>query len=343
MPGPTAAQIADLVETTLKDLGRGQIIQIAQSQTDYEVYGKWFAKDRVMYDSGYGIQQTLMNKLPGAARHVKMYAVDEVAVSNLLTNMSIPWRHLTTNWSYEVREMLMNKGKARINKLIKPRRHGAMIDAIELIETAAWSCPSSTNTDDPYGVPYWIVKNASAGFNGGAPSGHTTIAGVNPTTVPTFKNYTGTYSLIGKTDVIPSLRTAYRKTAFKSPVGKEDFHGPKGKRYRLYVNEATISDMEEVGESQNENLGRDLAPFDGTMTFRKNPIIYVPELDSDTTNPIYGLDHWSFFPVVLSGDYFRESGPTQSPKQHNVFETHYDLTYNFVCMDRRRNFVFYKV
>ena len=107
----------------------------------------------------------------------------------------------------------------------------------------------------------------------------------------------------------------------------------------LYVNETTISGIEDLGEAQNENLGRDIATMDNAMVFRNHPILWVPKLDADTTNPVYGLDHSTFYPVCLKGDYLRESDAEKSPNNHNTYVVYVDLTYNFICVDRRRNWV----
>ena len=79
--------------------------------------------------------------------------------------------------------------------------------------------------------------------------------------------------------------------------------------------------------------------MDGQAVFKKIQFNWVPKLDDDTENPVYGIDITSFFPVVLAGDYLRESSPAKAAKQHNVFEVFVDLSYNFLCIDRRRNFV----
>jgi hypothetical protein len=70
---------------------------------------------------------------------------------------------------------------------------------------------------------------------------------------------------------------------------------------------------------------------------RVDPIIQVPKLDADTTNPIYFPDLATFYPVCLKGDYLRETGPIMSKDQHNAWKNFVDLTYNFICIDRRRN------
>ena len=110
------------------------------------------------------------------------------------------------------------------------------------------------------------------------------------------------------------------------------------------MNESTISDFEDVASQQNDNLGPDVASIDGTTTFRKHPVLYIPYLDDNAvqTNPIYMIDHSTWNPIVLKGDYLRETTPAKAAKQHNVFECFVDLSYNFICVDRRRNAVLYQ-
>ncbi len=341
----TDADIADLVVGTQKDLGKPDFQQIAQEITDYEIFPVMFKKDRVTFDSGTGIQKTLMTRLPDVARHVGWTEADTPSIQDLLTTLSIGWRHATTHWSYKRQEMLMNRGKSLITNVIKARRIGALIDQVETFEAAGWTAPTSSDDDtEPNGIPYYLVKyTGTPGFNGGAPSGHTTVAGVNLTTHPKFKNWAGTYVTVSKPDLIKKMRTMKRKTGFKSPVDVPDYFRGKGMRYRVYMNEATISTIEEVGESQNENLGRDIASIDGVnMAFRGHPLRYVPKLDDDTSDPVYFLDHSTWQVVALAGDWLRETDPIRDPEKHDWFTVYMDTTYNFLCLDRRRNGVLSK-
>lgn len=338
----TALDIADLVATTLRDLGPLRFQQIAQNLQYYEVFSKWFKKDKVVFDSGIGIQRTLMNALDStSSKHVGLMDTDQVNIPDVLDQLQIPWRHAQTSWAliYQT-DILMNRGKSLILNVIKPRRAAALLGLVEELEERAWgAAPASTDKLLPYSIQYWLVENATTGFNGGAPSGHTTVGGVSLTDSPTFKNYTADYNANTKGDLIKKLRTAHRKIRFKSPVTIQDYRGGVGDRYRLYVNENTISGFEDIGESQNENLGRDLASMDGTITFRRHPIIWVPKLDARTDDPVYMVDHSTFYPVCLRGDYLRESDATKAPNQHNVYQVFIDLTYNYLCVDRRRNAV----
>ena len=94
----TALEIADLVATTLRDLGPMRFQQIAQDLQTYEVFSKWFKKDKVVFDSGVGIQRTLMDKFDSsAAKHVGLLDTDQVNIPNVLSQLQIPWRHLQTS------------------------------------------------------------------------------------------------------------------------------------------------------------------------------------------------------------------------------------------------------
>jgi hypothetical protein len=342
MAALTAADIQDLVATTLRDLGPLRFQQIAQNLQYYEVFSRWFKKDKVVFDSGYGIQRTLMTSFDStSAKHVGLLDTDQVNIGDYLTTMNVPWRHAQTSWAliYQT-DILMNRGKSLILNVIKPKRAAALLGLVEELEDRAWGdAPGTTDTVLPYSIQYWLVENASTGFNGGLPGSHTTLAGVDLTAHPTFKNYTATYTSVTKSDLVKTMRTAHRKIRFKSPVTIEDYRGGVGDRFRIYVNESTMSSLEDLGEAQNENLGRDIASMDGTITFRRNPIIWVPKLDARTDNPVYMVDHSTFYPVCLKGDYLRESEAKEAPNQHNCYQVFLDLSYNYLCVDRRRNAV----
>ncbi len=336
-----ARQINDMVTGTLSHLEPNRFQQIAQELQHYEIMGKWLKADKVVLDHGEGIKRNLMHKTGGTFKHVGLYQKrDDLNVVDLLKQLTIPWVRAETYWAYDIDEINMNRGRALITNIIKPRRAGAMIDMAQGLEDAGWSSPALADTHLPYGVPYYIVKNNTVGFNGGLPSGHSTIAGINITTVANYKNYTGLYVDVSRTDLIDKMRTGMRKMNWQSPVTIQDYRGKMGQDMRVYMNDATIAVWERVAEDQNDNLGPDVASMDGTTTIKKHPVIYVPKLDEDSSNPVYMIDHQSFYPVVLANTYMREGEPMNDIQQANVFIIFLNLLYNFVCIDRRRNAVF---
>ncbi|MHB1950122.1 MAG: phage major capsid protein [Acidiferrobacteraceae bacterium] len=350
-------QINDLLLGTLKELGRNRFQQIAQNLQRYPVISRWFRKNKVQFDEGLGIQRNLMISLSNQARHTGVLTTDSADIPSLMAQLAINWRHAQNAWAFAYQEILTNRGKALVYNVIQPRRTDCMISLAEELENKAWTLAPSGDTTLPWGLPFWIVYAASAApgsFAGGYPSGYTTMAGIDLTAAPNFKNYSCTFSNVTKNDLINSMRAAHRKIGWFSPVNVQDYRKGEYGDLQLYVDEQNLRSFETVGESQNENLGRDLAPFGGaedvkyveaTLTFRRHPIRWVPQLDNTAvftaaTHPVYMIDHATFYPVCLAGDYLRESPVLRAPTQHNVFRVFVDLTYNYLCVDRRRNAVF---
>lgn len=336
-----ASEIKDLVKGTLNKLGRLRFNQIATRLQNYEAMGRIMKRQKVGFDSGKGITRSLMVDHSNAARNVGLYEEDVVNVGDVLQRVEIPWRHTTTNYAFDRRELKMNKGSQRIVNLMKVRRTDGMLALIELMEDNFWGKPEDSSDDKtPFGVPYWLVKNSSTGFNGGAPSGFSDGAG--GFTHDRWKNFTGTYDNVTKDDLIRLMRKAHRQTRWKAPVDVPDFRRGAGQRFRFYLNEAVIEKMEELGEAQNENLGRDLASMDNQIVFKNHPLVWVPKLDDDSDNPIYGLDYAWLQPVFLEGEYLHEEEPEKQSGQHTVYVVHIDLTWNLLCTDRRRQIVLYQ-
>ncbi|NQV06799.1 hypothetical protein HQ535_09615, partial [bacterium] len=70
----------------------------------------------------------------------------------------------------------------------------------------------------------------------------------------------------------------------------------------------------------------------------------VPEIEEqDTADPIYCIDHGTFKLYCRQGVYLRESKPATAPNQHNTSVVFVDLSYQYLCLNRRANGVLYKV
>jgi hypothetical protein len=331
-----AEEISDLITTTQKNLGPLRWTMIGNDLQEYIAMPSVLRKERVQFDSGYVIQRQVMTDLSNAAKQVGLFQKDVINVNDVMKTIEIPWRHSTTNYAIERREVSMNRQPAKIVDLVETRRTDAMWSLAELCENQMWSKPAdSSDETEIFGVPYWLVDNATTGFNGGNPDGFTSGAGgLDSATYTRWRNYTDRYVNVSKDDLVRKMRKAYAKIKFKAPIKFPNLDGAD--RYAIYVNYVTLAALEEIGESQNENLGRDIASMDGQIMFRRTPIKWVPKLDSDSKNPVKFINWGVFHPVFLSGEYMREEGPMQVNDQHNTFVTHVDMTWNFFCTNRRR-------
>lgn len=346
--GLALSDFADLVQGTLKELGPYNAVQqIAQNKQRYEVLSRWF-KDKTTLESGNSIQRQLMvgDGTTGPAEHNSPTDEDQVNLTDILKSITVPWRHALTKWMVVRQHMLVNRKPAAILDVIEQNRNWSMLSLHDEMERKAWgTAPTSSNTNDPWAVKYWVVQNATLGFNGGSPTGDNLIAGIDLSALPVsgqFNNYSGTYTLLTPGDAMPKLRTMHRKIGFMSPITMKDYTEGSGDTHRVYCNEATITGFEEVAMANADLSLRDVASVDGlNLSFKKNPIVWIPALDSDTNNPIYMLNHGVFKPVGLEGDYLHEE-QQPAPKQHNIVQYFVDLTYNYMCVDRRRQGVLYQ-
>jgi hypothetical protein len=339
MPTLQADDIADLIKLTQRELGKNKWTDIAYDLQEHIALPKLLKKERVGFGSGTGFQFNVNVSTSGAARMTGLHETDEVAITDTIVQGYVPWRHMTTNYAFDEREIKMNRAPARIVELVKVRRANAMIDLAALLETQFWSKPTdSTDNENLFGVPYWIVKSATEGFNGTDPSGFTAgAAGIASATYANWANWTGDYTAVTQDDLITKLRKASTYTKFMSPTPTPSYNS--GDRYGYYTNYAVLAPMERLLMAQNENLGNDLASKDGSVVFRRNPVTAVFKLDADTTNPVYGINWGEFGFVFLEGEYMNEVGPMRAGHQHKTHAVHIDTSVNIVCRNRRRLFV----
>ena len=332
-------QIVDLVTDTQRELGKLKWTPLASDLQEHTAMQQILPKKRVGFGSGEQVQFQVMVAHSGAAKNVGLYAEDAVNVGDVMKTGVVPWRNTTTNYAFERTEVAINRKPARIVNLVKSRRVDALTSLAELMEGNFWQGITALDSEvDPYGLNYWITRSATEGFNGGNPTGFSSgCAGLSSSTYPRYSNWTAQYTSVTKEDLIRKMRKAARQTKFKPPVPQPTYN--TGDNYGFYTNDPVIGLLEEALEAQNDNLGNDVASKDGQVMFHRRPVQWVPYLDDDSTNPIYGIN-WGVMKVIfLSGEYMVENKPKQSATQHKVYEVFVDLTYNLICRDRRRNFV----
>ena len=86
-----------------------------------------------------------MTDQSGSARDTGLYEVDQMNVADVMATASIPYRHMTANYSIERREIAINRAPAQIVDLVRIRRNDAMISLAEHIEKRFWHVPADTS------------------------------------------------------------------------------------------------------------------------------------------------------------------------------------------------------
>lgn len=328
-------QILDLVASTQPELQRLKLTNIAQGITKFHVMNSILTKDRVEFQSGTGWERSIQADLMNSARHVEPYEPDVVMTADTMKKVKGPWRMTQASYAIEAHEEAFNRpGQNRIQNFLNIKRNDALMGLIKLMEDTFWSKPEdSSDKKTPFGLFYWLVPNATAGFNGGNAAGFPD--GPGGLIHANFKNYTDQYTNVTKADLIKRMRTAAEETAFELPPQIKAVREGQNIMQTVYTSLAVKQAMETLAEQQNDNLGRDLASMDGKALFHGMPIIRIPALDS-LNDPVLMVNKEVFYPIVMTGWWLKESKPQISATQHNVVNVFIDTTWNLACTDRRR-------
>lgn len=350
MPSLSVSQLNGIVETTLKNNKTGGWTDINPALLQsYIAMSRLLKKNKMMFEGGESLEINLNTGTSGNARHAGLFSQDDVKVKDFPTKGDVPWKHTETSFALDVREKKISRGKTQLVDHILQRRTNSMIDLAVLMEDTFWGKPvDSTDSLTPYGIEYWISKTTGkinadhtqvngVGFHGGNPTGFASGPGnINCEVHSGWKNFAGNYSAVSKADLIKKMRVMHLMTDFKSPIKHPNYDtSGVSDAYQIYCNWNTYLELEDLLDAQNDNLGTDLSGQGGTMVFKKNQIVEVAKLNEDSSNPLYMMN-WNVFDIAcLEGEYMRETtGP--APGQHNVSQTHFDLTWNTRVTNRRK-------
>ena len=344
MAGVSNSDLMDLQKTTLANLPKDDF-EVVLTQQEYHVINKWFTSDKTQSDSGTSIERNIILDPQGNAQHVRLYQKLTSNVPENQVKITAPWCQVTGSFVMNRVETLRNRTPAGYIKLLKSRRVTAQLAMANLLEDRAFRSPDSASDDlNPRGIPYHLTKvdanTSSVGdFIGKTVrygDGTTTVvkAGINGTNNPNWKNYAFTYTAINR-ELVKRMSRAFYATMFRSPRTVKDLDSGSLSNFRIYVPLNVLVDLEDFADSKNENLGSDLLPFHGQVAFKRIPLLHTPQLNSDADQPIYGVNHQHFYPIVQEGDWMREDDPMNDVEQPDTFVTRTSGSYQYFTDNER--------
>lgn len=355
----TLSQLLDTITFTEDNYNKGKITDVSHNIRRF-IFLPTLVRNKRRMMTGINFKWPLIHTGDDSAKAVGYLEEDVIQTRDHGTMCSVDLRHTTANYAYDLKqEMHQQDGKDILN-LVKLKRYLCYVDIHKKWER--WGLGKPTNSSDgktPLGIQNWVVPNASEGYYGQNAYGFSSGPGgvdSSATQYANYRNWTGTYSTISKTDLITKMRTAAEKTFFMTPVEFPQNAAQAMMKYQVLTNYTVKAGLEAVGESVNDNLGRDLAMFQGKITFHGNPIIAVPAYESGSdaavtvvdgsgntlTNPIYMLN-WDTFVLLCLKDFWdRRTGPEKHPTCHTGIVYYIDNSGTLICLDRRGNSVFYQ-
>jgi hypothetical protein len=344
-----AKEIDDFVASTIElMLEKGKFTNLLSDRNDYPAVRELMARHKKLLQGEewtFNVAIAENNDGNGTAKFTKLFDTDASNRVDVMRKGKSSPRFATANFTYDLREKALNSGSMvqRID-FIKEQMELMYQSYYELMEASFWGKPADA-TDDvtPEGLPFWLIpatKSGNGSFEAVNPGAGWFRASIDSTTYKRWANWSAQYAEVTGADLIKKMRYAARKTLFKSPlkIGEPTL----GKGRAVYANTDTVIAMEEILESQNMNLGNDLASKDGKTLFKGNPVYNVTSLDGDAKAPVYMLDWATLGLGVLSGWDKKVSAPQPVANQHNVRAVFLDASYNFICTNLRNQAVISK-
>lgn len=333
------SDVDDFLLLTIDNYDLGRWEDLTTDQPNY-ASARLFKEKGVTVTGGARLKWPLETGTVDTARNAGLYDHDQTAVGDIASMAEIPWAMQTVNWSYDIDEEGFQDDDLTIVDMLKMRAHGAQTRLVELNERNLWNAPSSTTDNRPHGIPYWIVKDATTvvegDFTASLPSGHTTIAAIDPAQVTGWRNWAFGYTSATVDDLVRKVKRAMRHTDFETPVPHPQLAFSGAADQEIFTTEDILAALEVECENRNENHGNDLARFVNDVVIKGVPVRLSWFLEAtDSTDPVYGID-WRFLRPFIKRGADKRKTIKPSPTQRNVRTVHYDTWMNYRCLSRRR-------
>lgn len=318
-----ADQLDSIIKTTQRHIEKERMASIAETLVDYVGARLLFQQNKVMVSDGYGIEWNMATDHSHTAMQVGLFDNIAPAMNVHQVRFNLPWRHTRAHVSWDLREVAMNNSPARLVNLVKEKIFEMDVAWIEQLESQFWTGPAVGDDQSVMGIwGYWIYSPNDGGGNNTTSPWTTSSTGgrvnLNPTgyssgpgnvsrvtysrSAPWFQSYGDiTYD-----DAVRKLRTGFNQINFKSPVNFAKLQDGNTK-FGIYCTLADELKFADVARLQNENVGTDLAYYDGKAVVRGVPIMGVPKLDeldaarSTANHPIFVIDWSQLRPICLDG------------------------------------------
>jgi hypothetical protein len=341
-----AENIADLLLETQEGLiKRGAFVGLQTDLTDFVGTRElWQNRQKAFLNGLYWRFDCQMDH-NHSYRHVGLYQTDASAVMDTMKKGTVTVRHVNASYIYDLREPDLQMGGTAVVDYVKSKYTSMMYSFHDGLETDIWSDPGASDDTAPHGVPYWITKGTAGqeGFYGLDPSGYSTgRANISSTDYARWANYFADYTDVSVADLIRKMRKCTKAIQFRSPVSHPEPTLGAGKN-GIYANQDTTLLLEELLRGQNMNLGYDLDPTGGRATFQSQPVMYVPKLNADASDPIYFID-WKWFAIgCMPGWENNLTKPYPLADAHLVRRVDLDASLELICTNLRKQAVFAKV
>jgi hypothetical protein len=338
-----------------KVLSGSQIHDISQLYHHYNVYPALReAGSDVFIESGSGtkFEWKVKYQQSATAENIQPYTTLDVSRQDVTTKAESTWTFKRVAYMVDELELAMNKSPEKIFDLVETNRYDAIQGFANKSELEFSGKPAtSADTLTPHGLFSHIVP-ATAGQTtvvrrGGNPAGFDDGVGLDSDTYLNWKNCNVLYTNPTPQDLYDKLKRMWYALNWSNPI-KSSLVKDDQPRFEILTNITGALAIETLVESNNENFGKEAAPFsvgvkadfkrtaDGTITFRGIPIRYYSLLDDNTyaTDPYLFVDWNALRFVPLDGYRWNESKMARDNAAPTVMIATIISAYQFIALYR---------
>lgn len=312
------------------------------------------ALSRVKMDvqGGSSIKDMILLDDPGTASTYKPGETASVTNVQGGSTIDVDWRFIRVPITWTEAEILLNDGgnsNARFHqfkKLKDFKYQQAYTSLMNLLEKKIWATPSNTEMETSTGAePYSIL--ASITSDGLAPSGFTTVQGVNPSTKTKWRNQTATYTYATPYDtdtgIIAGFDTISQLVNFKvPPTAKQYFESAEFKAHVIMTNREGRRDYMKALRANNDITRAGAQdPAYGAPVFLGVPVKAAEGLDENSTftagQPGFLFQNMNYLKVIYHAKKWMQVGkPMVFPDKPDTTVVWVDLYMNVFCQSRQR-------
>lgn len=330
--------------------GPDTIINDAQLR-NYELY-KLMGRAKKDVQGGSTIKDQIMFQDSGQAENYHPGESAAIANVQVLDTITVPWRFTRVPITWTEKEILLNEGGAnsqfhQYKKLIKSKWQAAYTSLLNRMERNFAVAASNATMEAATGkAPYSIFATVTT--DGLAPSGFTTVQGVNPTTESKWRNQTANYTAATPFDVDNGIVAGFdniaQTTVFSGPGTKEEyFTNSKFSSKVILTNREGRRDYMKALRANNDitRVGAQ-DPSYGEPVFDNIPVKAAEAFDDQATwssgSPGFLFLDMEFIKlVVYTEKWLDKTEPERYPDKPDTWVSWVDAWYNVFNCSRQRH------
>jgi hypothetical protein len=354
---PALDLFTDFVKQTGKAVASSpdKIVNDAQLR-NYTLFDKMTSnREKQFCDGGSEIQDFV--KLDEAGNAESYSSGDAATLRNVqtTTQLTAPWKFVRASLTYTEKEVLLNGGDSGTTsemrfhqfKNLKTSKmqdvYTDILNKLARLIVAEPTVANMTNGDDPYSIFYSLTTD------GLAPSGFTTVYGVNPTTKSKWRNQTATYTDGSEFDdtagILAAIDQAMLLTNFQRPANaSEYFTNSDLNRQAILTNREGLYTIQQIMRAGNDIYrAGPQDPNYGSPVFGGIPFLADEALDDQSSftsgQPGYLGINANFLKLVFHRDKFLQMSEVFTPHDKPDTRVMYvDCWLQMLNQSRQRHF-----